>query len=225
MKVQSLVTMLTILLTLSGCQHAVSPRPASASAPDWEEFIAWWPGTYTNTRQVTAGTNDTEGKTHEHLRLHIARIDNPAFGKNAYYAEWQNADDPKDVRRQRIYSFEESGGNYVLRLHIFPEDTLLRQRTAGAYENPARVSDLTPADMVDLKGCDVYFHAEGGEFVGEMRKGACAFNGPDDGIPIYSWTQMTLGPQEFSYLDGWYRAADNMLFRRFAPDWVKFKKE
>lgn len=225
MKLRQLLAATLIPAALMACQHSPQSHSTTAASPGWDDFLAWWPGTYTNSHQTSAGTDASPEDAYEYLRLHIARIDNSTFGENAYYAEWQNADDPADVRRQRIYGFDREGESYVLRLHIFPRDEAMQQNTSGAHLDPAKLDGLTPDDMVDLKGCDVYFHLNGQKFAGEMRRGECAFDAPGDGIPSYSWSQMMLGPQEFAYLDGWFRATDDSLFQRFAPGWVEFRKE
>ena len=178
-------------------------------------LLSWWPGSYDNGQQRTDGEPGAPAPT----RLYIREIDLPAFGDHVVYAEWQTLDDPVRVLRQRFYGFEIDRERQALRLnlHIFPPNPDFVARTRGAHENPAKVSDLTPDDMVPLPGCDVYFTWTGDHFAGAMDRGACAFPAPGSDVNIYSWSQMRLTEATFDYLDGWFHL-DGSYYRRMSND-------
>jgi hypothetical protein len=188
----------------------------------FETFLSWWPGTYDNSPQIEAGSENRG------VRLVISNVDVPAFGDHVVYAEWQDLNDPSQVIRQRFYSFEIDEARQALRLnlHIFPPDEDFKARTKGAYDDPARVETLTPADMVGLKGCDVFFMPTDGNFAGTMDRGACAFPVPtDDGpVDIYSWSQMKRTENTFEYLDGWFNL-DDSYYMRMSEDWYVFIRQ
>ena len=198
------------------------------SNADYRRFLSWWSGDYDNLAQVEA-QEDAAVPVEERNRptlLFIRKVDLPAFGPEAYYAEWRDATEPTAITRQRIYAFEidPSEGKLRLNLHIWPlGDVEFLERTAGAYLEPGKLDGVTPADMAGLTGCDVFFEATGEGFAGAMKKGACAFEAPD-GTPIYSWSQMTLTPTQFNYLDGWFHP-DGTPFRRFTTEWYVFDKK
>ena len=51
--------------------------------------------------------------------LFIKKVDLPAFGPHAYYGEWQDANKPSTVIRQRIYGFtidEEEAMKAIVRM-------------------------------------------------------------------------------------------------------------
>ena len=198
---------------------------SAAAQDDFGKFLAWWPGDYDNLAQSKTQADIPTTDRNTPTRLFIRRVDLPAFGKNAYYAEWQDAAPPHAVTRQRIYGFDvdPASGKFRLALHIFPPDKAeLVARTAGAYLDPVKLKGVTPADMAGIKGCDIVFARTGKAFAGTMVKGACAFPAPD-GTPIYSWSQMKLTPDTFTYLDGWFRT-DGTPYRIPAKQWYVFKK-
>lgn len=208
----------------------MSPAPpvfANTVDPQWQQFLSWWPGEYHNSRQVMDQRTATKDASNinVHQRLIITQVEAPAFGDAVYYAEWQAYANPANVMRQRFYVMEQDGDTLRLNLHIFPTDTAFVTRTAGAYADPAKLDGLTPADMVPLTGCDVFFTPEGTTaFSGAMIKQDCAFPAPGTDAPIYSWSQMRLEPTSFQYLDGWFNP-DGSTYMRLAPAWFVFNKQ
>lgn len=195
--------------------------------PDFARFVALWPGDYDNLAQAQAqaAAGVPEQQRNQAQKLHIRKVDLPAFGPQAHYAEWRAADGSERVLRQRVYAFDYDAARQAFRLnlHIWPNDKPeFVARTAGAHLDPGKLAGITPADMAGLTGCDVFFTAAGDGFAGAMDKGACAFPAPD-GTPIYSWSQMRIVDGEFSYLDGWFHT-DGRPYMAFTSDWFKFER-
>jgi len=170
--------------------------------------------------------NIVAGSASKQLRLHITRVDLPAFGDIVFYAEWQDFTDPTDIHRQRFYVLREEPQREELRLelHIFDPAKVERNAEAlGAHLNPSQLADFTPADMFPLPGCDIFFQVEGRQFRGEMDRGACEL--PETEPPLYSYTRMLLGPESFWYKDGWYNAATDQPAQLMTSGrWVEFEK-
>lgn len=198
----------------------------SFSETDWKRFLAYWPGDYDNNQQLseqlTSKMDSTDRNRHSSLR--IIRVELPSFGNDVYYAEWFAYKNPKKVTRQRIYAFEKRDTILVLKLHVFPTDSVFVARTSGAYHTPSKLKGVTPNDMVPLLGCDVYFKWDKTEYVGAMKKGACAFPAPNSETPIYSWSQMRLRKDAFEYLDGWFNT-DGSVYYEISKDWYVFRKK
>lgn len=217
----------------SDVASAQGSAATGSSGAVFERFVAGWAGHYDNRRQHSAqlAAGVPEAQRNPSLELRIVRIDAPAFGPRAFYAEWFAPDAAGTPVRQRIYAFERdvASGAIVLRLHIFPTDPAFVARTAGAWRDPARLRSLTPADMAPLPGCDVWFRAAGGAFAGEafageMEKGRCRFPSLEEpSREIYSWSQMTKTDRVFSYKDGWFNP-DGSVYRSWAPEWYVFEK-
>jgi hypothetical protein len=198
------------------------------STEDFTRFLAWWPGEYDNLAQVEAQARAKlpAKERNASIRLFIAPVDLPAFGDHVCYAEWQAIDDPLKVLRQRFYALTAEGGKFRLGLHVFPLDRpAFVARTAGGYRDPGKLAGVTPADMMDIKGGDVFFAADGEAFTGAMVRGSCRYNAPPDGRPVSSWTQMKLTRDTFSYLDAWYSPDGATLYKKFSGDWYVFNKK
>lgn len=198
--------------------------PQASQAEDLESqfarFLSWWPGTYDNMAQVEASPDSFTP-----VRLHLQPVEVAAFGPEVVYGEWQDAEEASKVLRQRFYGFEIDRQRQALRLnlHIFPPGPDFIEQTRGAHIDPSKVAGLTPADMVPLPGCDVYFTWQGDHFAGTMDKGACAFKVPGTDDDIYSWSQMRLTATTFEYLDGWFNP-DGSVYRVLADDWYVFAR-
>lgn len=209
-----------------------SHQPATAETnleKDFSEFLKTWEGSYNNLSQMQ--TQDAQAIPKEDRNratlLFIKKVDLPAFGPHAYYGEWQDADAPTTVIRQRIYGFQvdEKDQSLRLNLHIWPiQSPEFVARTAGSHIEPSKLDGVTPEDMADLKGCDVYFKKTKDGFAGTMKKGQCTFPAPDgSGSPVYSWSQMTVNESQFTYLDGWFNM-DGTVYRQLAKHWNVFDK-
>lgn len=190
------------------------------------EFVAYWPGDYSNQARIAeqAARGVPPQDRNRPLNLYIRPMNPGSFGAHAVYAEWRNAVTGA-LERQRIYAFgwDHERGAIRLALHIWPQRRDFIARTAGAYLDPSKLDAVFPEDMEGTLGCDVYFRpGEPNEYAGAMDKGACAFDAPD-GTPIYSWSQMKIGPSRFSYLDGWFRR-DGAPFQTFGSEWYSFAK-
>lgn len=204
---------------------------ALASGPteaDLGRFVSWWAGDYDNWAQVKAQTSAgvPEKERNQPTLLFIRKVDLPAFGDAVFYAEWQNANDPSKIIRQRLYAFllDRAQSKIRLNLHIWPNDKPeFVARTIGAHLDPTKLKGVTLADMAQLSGCDVFFDLDGQEFTGAMIKRACAFPAPN-GNPIYSWSQMKLSATQFKYLDGWFNL-DDTVFQRMSSEWYVFDKK
>lgn len=196
------------------------------SETDWKRFLRYWEGDFDNSQQIKEQLtlNIDSVDRNKHLSLRIRRVELPSFGNDVYYAEWFAYENPKKVTRQRIYAFEKRDTALVLKLHIFPMDSAFVSRTSGAYIHASRLKGVTPKDMVPLPGCDVYFRWYKNEYVGAMKKGACAFPAPNSGTPIYSWSQMQLKKDAFEYLDGWFNI-DGSVYYEISKDWYTFNRK
>lgn len=206
---------------------ALVASAATAADDAFARFVALWPGDYSNAAQVSRqeAARVPEPERNRPLRLHIRRVELPAFGEHVMYAEWRAEGEAVPVR-QRIYSLRRGAepGTYVLQLHIWRrDDAAFVGRTTGAYADPARLEGVTPADMLGLQGCDVTFTARGDAFEGRMRRGTCrfpSFENPDE--LVYSWSQMRLARGEFRYRDAWYHL-DDRPYREFRGEWYDFR--
>lgn len=211
-------SLLTAIYLLLGGVSASTAEYDEALEAQFTRFLAWWPGVYDNDAQATASPG-----SFDQLVLHIQAVTLPIFGDHVVYAEWQGAQDATGIPRQRFYTLEIDKERQALRLslHIFPIDEEFKERTRGAYDDLSKIAGVTPADMLALSGCDVYFTWQDDHFAGAMEKGSCAVTAPGTTTDIYSWSRMRLSETTIAYLDGWFNT-DGSVYRTFAEDWSVF---
>lgn len=148
---------------------------------DFNRFLEWFPGRYDNIEQVYFEENLGIERDQRHGRTHhiFTRVNLPEFPGETFYIEQYRNNDPGDVYRQRIYSFEPDFDENAIRLVIYiPKDA---DAILGAHANPGKLKDLTPDDFIIYPGCQVYWRYQLDHYHGTMKKGACRVNDPRSG--------------------------------------------
>lgn len=146
------------------------------SARDLQRLVAWFEGDFDNQEQIWF-ENDWRSKVpvaERHERVHAThrRVDLPAFGQYVFYVEEYLNDNPGDVFRQRLVTFESAREAGVrMKLWFFNDPASVR----GAHLEPSILAHITPAALNVLAGCDVLWVLEGDQYVGGMRPRECVF--------------------------------------------------
>jgi len=153
--------------------HDENSAEAKILKRDFSRLMQWFPGEYDNQEQVFF--NNTlevdEDLRHNRIHHHFVPVDLPDFPGTTFYVQQYQNDDPSDVYRQRIYSFEPDFEENATRLTIYiPKDA---KAILNAHEDTSKLSGLTPSDFTTYPGCEVYW-TYGNEFYhGFMKEGAC----------------------------------------------------
>jgi len=124
---------LSIILTACSAQttdvEAQEKKKESAEVQilkrDFKRMMEWFPGRYDNQEQVYFNDNLNVPEDERHERIHhiFTPVDLPDFPGETFYIEQYQNDDPTDVYRQRIYSFEPDFEENATRLTIYiPKD-------------------------------------------------------------------------------------------------------
>ncbi|MBC6402445.1 MAG: chromophore lyase CpcT/CpeT [Hyphomonadaceae bacterium] len=140
---------------------------------DFARFLNWFPGRYDNMEQVYFNENLGVPEHERHGRIHhiFAPVDLPAFPGETFYVEQYADDDPDNIYRQRIYSFEPDFDENAIRLTIYvPGNTAALK---GAHADASKLDGLTPSDFTVYPGCEVYWRYQNEHFHGTMKPGAC----------------------------------------------------
>ena len=140
---------------------------------DFRRMMEWFPGRYDNQEQVYFNDNLDVPKEERHGRIHhiFTPAKLPDFPGTTFYIEQYQNDDPKDVYRQRIYSFEPDFEENAIRLTIYiPKDA---KALLGAHSDPSKLEGLKPSDFTTYDGCDVFWRYQNNFYHGYMKEGAC----------------------------------------------------
>lgn len=176
MKLTSLFGLICSLALLFSPAHAQETTESAANQilkRDFTQFLEWFPGRYDNMEQVyfNERLNVPEDERHERIHHIFAPVDLPDFpGKTFYIEQYQN-NDPTDIYRQRVYSFEPDFEENAIRLTIYiPKDP---EALTGAYADASKLEGLKPSDFTTYRGCEVYWRFQNEHYLGTMKPDAC----------------------------------------------------
>lgn len=140
---------------------------------DFARMMEWFPGRYDNQEQVYFNDNLGVAEELRHGRIHhiFTPVDLPDFPGETFYIEQYQNNDPTDVYRQRVYSFEPDFEENAIRLTIYvPKDA---KALLGAYSDPLKFEGLKSSDFTTYDGCDVFWTYGNAHYHGYMKEGAC----------------------------------------------------
>jgi len=169
--------------------------PIQAQSPvdqDLNRLLAWFGGEWNNNEQVWQQKIDAEDPKittkvapTDHLHHIFAPIVAPKFGENLFYVQQSRGDDLSKVFRQRIYRFTSDPTEGAIRLDIFTLSD--EKRFVDAHRKPALFTELTPADLNPMPGCEVYwrFDAKEQAFSASMPADRCNFVSTRSGKRIF----------------------------------------
>ncbi len=168
-----------------GQTHGQSASPANDILDrDFREMMVMFPGRYDNQEQVyfekrlDIPEEDRHERTH-HI-FHPVKLANFP-GETFYIQQYQN-NDPSDIYRQRIYSFQPDYDENAIRLTIYtPKNP---EALIDAHIDPSKLDGLTLDDMIIRPGCEVFWKREIDQFTGYMKEGACSFTSSRTGKKI-----------------------------------------
>ena len=189
----------------------IALAPAAAQAQngvldrDFKTMMEWFPGRYDNQEQVYFQNqlNVPEDERHERIHHIFFPVALDAFPGETFYVQQYQNDDPDDIYRQRVYSFEPDYEENAIRLTIYtPKDP---DALIDAHLDPSKLDGLTMEDVVARPGCEVFWKREAAQFVGYMKEDACSFESSRSGKRIIINDDLHLSQDELWISD---RAVD-----------------
>jgi len=151
---------------------------------DFRTMMQWFPGVYDNQEQVYFEAEQEVDEALRHERIHhvFEPVDLPAFGEHVFYVQQHLNDDPAEIYRQRIYSFQPDYDEGAVRLTIhIPNDVA---SLVDAHLDLTKLTGLLPEQTRVLPGCDVFWRRQDNHFVGYMRPNACSYVSSESGKRI-----------------------------------------
>ena len=151
---------------------------------DFRTMMQWFPGVYDNQEQVYFEAEQEVDEALRHERIHhvFEPVDLPAFGEHVFYVQQHLNDDPAEIYRQRIYTFQPDYDEGAVRLTIhIPNDVA---SLVDAHLDPTKLTGLLPEQTRVLPGCDVFWRRQDNHFVGYMRPNACSYVSSESGKRI-----------------------------------------
>lgn len=203
---------ITTTFCLAGGQLSAQDSQTTDLQSDLEDLLRWFPGTYDNHRQVYRQAVE---KVEPELRQrHTNHVFSPLRitgipGRTLYAQQYQHYD-PKDLYRQRIYSFEVDEAEQAIRLTIYtPKDP---SRLTDAHLDPSKVTAMTADDFILKPGCEVYWKRAETQFEGYLKKNACSYYSTRFGKRVFLNETLILRADALILHDRAVDAGGNLVF-------------
>jgi len=184
---------------------------------DFEKFLQWFEGEYDNNEQVWQQKQDelAEDQRHEHIHHIFKPVDAPNIGEHTFFIRQYMDGDYENVYRQRLYNFVLDEDETAVRLQIFSFNEDAKYRNTD--QDPSIIGGITPEEVRNMPGCDVFWRYEGDHFVGRMKENACFFFSERMGKNIYITDTLKMTDSEIWIADTAYDADGNHVFGREEP--------
>lgn len=214
MYLKSFIATACLLLTSFSAQADENENTAEARIlkRDFTRMMNWFPGRYDNQEQVyfEDSLGVEEGLRHERIHHIFAPVTLDSFPGTTFYVEQYQNDDPSDIYRQRIYSFEPDFKENAIRLTIYvPKDATA---LVGAHEDTAKLAGLSPDDFTTYPGCEVYWRYQASHYHGTMKPGACRIESQRTGKTLIVDDDLQLTQKEIWIRDAATDADGNYVF-------------
>ena len=164
-----------LFVVLWGFMTGVRADEAAVLDKDFLTMMAWFPGVYDNQEQVYFEAEQEVDEALRHERIHhvFEPVELPAFGEHVFYVQQHLNDDPAQIYRQRIYTFQPDYDEGAIRLTIhIPNDVA---SLVDAHLDLTKLLGLSAEKTRVLPGCDVFWRRQANHFVGYMQPNACSY--------------------------------------------------
>ena len=156
MKSRCLFLAIALAVLLAGCAQPLKVAPSTPVQQLCEQIS----GDFNNAAQIRAlpssvprkPSRDGDWIDEQHGRF--VNFANPMFGSCSIFLEWRTPDRDGAVTRRRVWSFDLSGEQVVMRFYSFRDESAFNSRDNW----PVALAALSPSKMVSYpQGCDVTF--------------------------------------------------------------------
>ncbi len=209
-----LLPLLFILAATPEVSDTFAVEDADPNIRDLQVLAKWFEGEYDNDEQLwVEARKDWWGKADEkHDQIHAIhkRIMADSIGKFVFYIEEYINNDPTNVGRQRIVSFQSLGETPGIRMKIyFLKDAEKYLLASESHEEMIKNVSLT--SLFGLDGCDVIFQRVGDQYHGSMVDKACKFGEGDK--KRYSVHDMIVSEKQYWRVDRTFLISDDSFYK------------
>ncbi len=187
---------------------------ADPNVRDLEVLSNLFEGEFDNDEQLwVEARRDWWGKPEEkHDRIHAIhkRIQADSIGKYVFYIEEYINDDPSNVGRQRIVSFESliDKPGIAMKLYFLKD---AKKYLLNAETHEQMITNVSKDALFGLDGCDVIFQRVGDQYHGSMVSKACQFGKGDE--KRYSVHDIIISKTQYWRVDRTFLVSDDSFFK------------
>jgi hypothetical protein len=176
-----IVAALTGLSLLGGCTNQEKQRNAELA-----KLLSWLPGSYDNSAEAAADAKSATPAPHARISFVIVPVYAPRLGHHVLYAQEMDADDPRRVMSERMFSFKVDDKRGILEtVYTFVEP--LRWRDGQA--NKELFNGILADDVQSTAGCELVWTRADKRFTATLDATRCHAAGA--AIAAQSGAQLT----------------------------------
>jgi hypothetical protein len=182
--------LLVVLGLAGGCADQKKIREE-----DLGEFIAWLPGRYDNTAQVTEEAKQAGHPAHEAIAVFIMPVGASRLGHHVFFVQESAANDPRRIMGSSMFSFDTDEKYGIVGLvYEFNEPA----RWHDGLQHPEMFYGLMMED-VHSAGCEFIWTKKGDEFIASHDPKHCHSTLPQEGQNAADLTPNTLSIGAYHY--------------------------
>lgn len=206
----SLAYLLLVLNSLLAQKNKKPTTSLNLLKDDMQLMLSWFEGEFDNFQQVYKEKEDKAEHVHEHIHSIFKKVNLPSFGDQVFYVLQYMDGDSAKIYRQRIYVFTEDKTENAVKLNIlsFPVDSPYYY----AHLKPEKLNALTPQQMTQTDGCEVYWKRMDDKFIGYMKDKACNFISKRSGKRVFITDSLQLTKDEIWIRDEAYDENGGYVF-------------
>lgn len=140
------------------------PTVYAAADEDLDTLALWMTGSFSSERQAKFDTS------YYHVELHMNRIWRTRTDGIWMIVEQAMATNPQAPYRQRVYRIRRVEENMIeIEIYTWKDP----KPVIGAWRDSTLVADMSPSDLVQRRGCEVYLQRDEFKFFGSTHGTAC----------------------------------------------------
>ncbi len=181
---------------------------------DLKIISQWFEGEFDNSEQLWFHQRSrAEGDPPVRIHATHQRLSDSPFGDYAFYVEEYRDNDPAQLYRQRLVTFQAdlAAGAIRVKQGFFKDANAVR----GGVGATSELTGVTVEDVSFIDECDVFLRREADQFKGEMKAKACVFGDGDE--RRYAVHQWVLSETKFWRVDATYLKSNDEFFRGTKP--------
>lgn len=152
-----------VLVTL--CTLGLAPSMRASADDDLDTLALWLTGSFSSERQAKFDSS------YYHVELHMNRIWRPRTDGIWMIVEQAMATSPQAPYRQRVYRIRRVEENMIeIEIYVWKDP----KRVIGAWMDSTIVAEMTPTDLTQRRGCEVYLQRDEFKFFGSTHGTACS---------------------------------------------------
>lgn len=154
---------LTLALLMVGSM-SLAPSVHAAADEDLDTLAHWMTGSFSSERQAKFDTSYFD------VHLHMSRIWRTRTDGIWMIVEQAMAASPQAPYRQRVYRIRRVEENMIeIEIYTWKDP----KRVIGAWKDSTLVADLSPSELTQRRGCEVYLQRDEFKFFGSTHGTAC----------------------------------------------------